>query len=59
VFINGVQVGVTPLLLRDQPAGSRAVRVELDGYERWSVATRIVADESTAVVAELRPLPAG
>jgi hypothetical protein len=58
VFVNGAQVGVTPLVLEDQAAGSRAVRVELDGYERWSTATRIVANQSTAVVAELRPLPA-
>ena len=54
VFVNGVRVGATPILLRDLPTGSRVVRVDLDGYERWSAAVRIVAGEQTRVMAELR-----
>jgi hypothetical protein len=56
VYVNGVLSGVTPLRLQDLAAGSRAVRVELEGYERWSTALRIVANERTTAVAELRPL---
>ena len=56
VYVNGVLSGVTPLRLQDLAAGSRAVRVELEGYERWSAALRIVANERTTAVAELRPL---
>jgi hypothetical protein len=55
VFVNGVPVGVTPLLLRRLPVGSRAVRIALDGFERWSSQVRIVADERTVVAASLLP----
>lgn len=57
VFVNGVSVGATPLLLSDLPVGSRVVRVELEGHERWSSAVRIVANERTLAMAELRPSP--
>ena len=55
VLVNGVAVGTTPLTLLDVPVGSRVIRIELEGHERWSSAVRIVANEPTTVVAELRP----
>jgi PEGA domain-containing protein len=54
VFVNGRSVGETPIVLKDQAAGSRAVRVALDGYEPWSAAVQIVADTETQLRAELR-----
>jgi hypothetical protein len=54
VFVNGRSVGQTPLVLRNQPAGSRAIRVALDGYEPWSSAVRVVADTETRLRAELK-----
>jgi len=54
VFVNGRSVGQTPLVLRNQLAGSRAVRVALDGYEPWSEAVRVVADTETRLSAELK-----
>ena len=54
VFVNGRSVGETPLVLRNQPAGSRAIRVALDGYESWSTAVRVVADTETRLRAELK-----
>ena len=54
VFVNGRSVGETPLVLRNQPAGSRAIRVALDGYEPWSAAVQVVADTETHLRAELR-----
>jgi PEGA domain len=57
VFVNGAQVGVTPLLLSNLAAGSRVVRLELAGYERWSSAVRIITSEETKVDAQLRPSP--
>ena len=57
VFVNGAQVGVTPLLLSNLAAGSRVVRLELAGHERWSSAVRIIASEETKVDARLRPSP--
>jgi hypothetical protein len=53
VFVNGSSVGQTPLVLRNERAGSRAVRVALDGYEPWSAAVRIVADTEARLTAEL------
>jgi hypothetical protein len=57
VFVNGVSVGATPLLLSDVPVGSRVVRVEIEGHRRWSSAVRIVANQLTTTIVELRPLP--
>jgi hypothetical protein len=54
VFVNGRNVGETPLVLRNQPAGSRAIRVALDGYEPWSSAVQVVADTETRLRAELK-----
>jgi hypothetical protein len=56
VFMNGVAVGTTPLLLQDVPVGSRVVRIDLDGHERWSASVRIVVNEETRLTATLRPL---
>jgi hypothetical protein len=53
VFLNDAFVGLTPLVLRDVPGGSRVVRIELDGHARWSSSVQIVANEQTAVAAVL------
>ena len=54
VFVNGKAVGSTPLVVQDMPVGSRVVRIEADGYQPWSSAVRIVADEQTRVAATLQ-----
>jgi hypothetical protein len=59
VFLNGRSVGRTPLVLRNQTAGSRAVRVALDGYEPWSSAVQVIADTETHLRAELKLQPPG
>lgn len=53
VFINNEYAGQTPLVLRAVPAGSRAVRLRLDGYDAWSRGVRVVANQSTTVKAQL------
>jgi hypothetical protein len=55
VSINGVVQGRTPLMIRDLGAGSRVVRLELRGYERWSWAVSVVANKRTPVNVKLRP----
>lgn len=55
VFVNGFPVGITPLVLNDVPAGSRVVRVEMDGYERWTSAVRVVANTRVVTEAALQP----
>lgn len=54
VFINGRRVGTTPLVLRNQPVGSRAVRVGLNGYQNWTSAVRIVANQQTVLTVTLQ-----
>lgn len=53
VFVNNERVGEAPLVLSSLPVGSRAVRVELNGYEPWSRSVRIVANRSTSISAHL------
>ena len=55
VFVNGALVGSTPLILENLPVGSRAVRIEADGYQTWSTSTQIVANRETRVSATLAP----
>jgi hypothetical protein len=55
VFINGTAAGVTPLLLPNERIGSRAVRLELDGYDTWTGLVRVVANQRTVTSAVLRP----
>jgi PEGA domain len=53
VSVNGRVVGTTPLDLSRLPVGSRAVRLELDGYQQWSSAVQVVANQRARVMAEL------
>jgi hypothetical protein len=53
VFIDGKQVGTTPLQLRAVDAGSHVVRLERAGHNRWTSAVRIVAGEQIKVSAAL------
>jgi PEGA domain/Sigma-54 interaction domain len=56
VSINGKTVGVTPIVVRSLPAGSRVVRVTTEGYQPWSSAVRIVANQRNLVTATLDPV---
>ena len=54
VVVNGRAVGVTPLILREQRAGSVAVQIASEGFERWSASVQIPAGQVTNIVATLR-----
>ena len=56
VYINGRPEGLTPVSERQLPAGSHVVRIECEGYERWSAVIRVVAEQTTHVTATLRPI---
>ena len=53
IFLNDRYVGQTPMLIRALPAGSRAVRLRLDGYQPWSRGVSVVANDVTRVAAKL------
>jgi hypothetical protein len=54
VFVNGTPAGLTPLVLEQVPVGSRVVRIEADGYEAWSSAVRVIADQQSKIEVTLR-----
>jgi len=54
VLVNGRAVGVTPLTLREQRAGSVAVQIASEGFERWSASVQIPAGRVTNIAATLR-----
>jgi hypothetical protein len=57
VSINGKPAGKTPLRLPRQRAGSLAVQIAHEGFERWSAAVLVPADQLTQVTAKLRAVP--
>jgi PEGA domain len=54
VFIDRQLVGKTPLELTRLRAGSHVVRIERDGYDRWTTAILVAADKQTRVSARLQ-----
>ena len=57
VFINQKDAGRTPLQVRRLRAGSHVIRVEHEGYERWTTTALVPADRETRVSAKLQPGP--
>ena len=53
VFIDGKLSGTTPLVLPQVGAGEHAVRLEHDGYQRWSSSVRVMSGERNRVTASL------
>ena len=54
VFIDRELVGETPVELTRLRAGSHVVRIERDGYDRWTTAVHVAADKLTRVNAGLQ-----
>jgi len=54
VSVDGEAVGITPLQLDNLPVGSRVVRVEAEGYQTWTTAARVVANQRARVSAVLQ-----
>lgn len=53
VYLDGRRIGTTPLVLDAAPTGSHALRLELDGYRRWTSSVRVAAGERNRVTASL------
>jgi hypothetical protein len=53
VFLDGKLIGTTPLAMPSVSAGEHAVRLEYDGYRRWTSSVRVVAGEQNRVTASL------
>ena len=57
VYLNNQRAGTTPLRLTGVPVGSRAVRLQLEGFEPWFASIRITTLEVARVSAHLRLRP--
>ncbi len=55
VSVDGVPQGRTPLAIANLNIGSRVVRVELPGHQRWSWAVSVVANRRTPIAVRLLP----
>lgn len=53
VFVNGQQIGVTPLSLPELPPGTHRVRLELSGFSPWVTTAEVRAGERARVAASL------
>ena len=53
VFIDEKLAGTTPISLAEVAAGTHAVRLEREGYRRWSSSVRVTAGERNRVTASL------
>jgi serine/threonine-protein kinase len=53
VFIDGRDVGNSPVSVPELKAGSHVVRLEMPGYKRWTASVSVVAGERNRVAASL------
>jgi len=53
VFLDGRQIGTTPLKQPGVQVGAHAVRIELEGYRPWSASIQVVASDQNRVAASL------
>src|SRR5262249_7334045 len=53
VFVNQRRAGETPVLLTALRAGSYVIRIEHEGYQRWTTAVDVSADHQRRVNASL------
>ena len=55
VFVDGMPVGSTPLVLPDVTAGSHTVRIEMPGYRPWITTITLSRGMRSRVGASLEP----
>jgi hypothetical protein len=53
VFLDGKQIGTTPLVVSTVAGGEHSIHLDRDGYRRWATSVRIVAGERSRVAASL------
>jgi hypothetical protein len=57
VVLDGRNVGITPLLLRDVPAGEHRIKVHAKGHRIWQGRFRLPGQGRTRVAVQLERLP--
>jgi serine/threonine-protein kinase len=56
VFVNGKELGTTPLRIPELPIGAHVVRLELKDHHTWTSAVRITSGEEQRVTGSLEPI---
>jgi hypothetical protein len=51
--VDDKEVGTTPMALPSVSVGLHVIRLEHEGYRRWSSSVRIIASEQNRVTASL------
>ncbi|RPJ83180.1 MAG: PEGA domain-containing protein, partial [Deltaproteobacteria bacterium] len=57
VFIEGIQVGTTPVTLEKTVSGKQSIEIQKQGYEKWQSEVDILSDTDNDITATLKPLP--
>ena len=55
VGINGFEMGLTPLIIRDWPQGEHAIRVILEDHKEWSATITVIENKTQKISAQLVP----
>jgi PEGA domain len=57
VFLNGILQGTTPLTMEGLRSGTHVLRLDYPGFDRWSWAVRVVANQRNRIAVSLQPQP--
>ena len=55
VGINGFEMGLTPLIIRDWPQGEHAIRVILEDHKEWMATITVIENKTQKISAQLVP----
>ena len=55
VWVNGFEMGLTPLIIRDWPNGEHAIRVLLEDHKEWITTVTVIENKTQKISAQLIP----
>ncbi|MBI3017026.1 MAG: PEGA domain-containing protein [Deltaproteobacteria bacterium] len=55
VWVNGFEMGLTPLIIRDWPQGEHAIRVILEDHKEWMATITVIENKTQKISAQLVP----
>ncbi len=55
VWVNGFEMGLTPLIVRDWPQGEHAIRVVLEDHKEWLATITVIENKTQKISAQLIP----
>ncbi|MBI3019679.1 MAG: PEGA domain-containing protein [Deltaproteobacteria bacterium] len=55
VWVNGFEMGLTPIIIRDWPQGEHAVRIILEDHKEWIATITVIENKTQKISAQLVP----